>query len=301
MDSARSVKWIIAACLLLSACGSPASDSAAPAPASTPVPPLAVGAVMNMSYTMTSLNAAPNIYALTDGIFQRGTDVNSQDYVLVQLLKQMAFGDLNGDNAGDAAVLLAENFGGTGTFVSLIAVLNQGGKPVQAGVVAIDDRPNPHSLKIESGKVILDTAIHSFQDPMCCPAFEVKQTYGLTKGGLTLQNFVSKTPSGAERKITIESPANGAQVFGAVQVKGNVTVAPFENNLVYSFYDGLGNKLTQGPIKVQAKDLGGPGIFDGNVPLNSIPAGLVVRLEVADLSAADGSILAMDSVELVVK
>ncbi len=56
-----------------------------------------------------------------------------------------------------------------------------------------------------------------------------------------------------------------------------------------------------GALSVSAADLGAPGTFDTIIPIGSALSGAVIRLEVQDISAADGSLLAMDSVELVVK
>jgi hypothetical protein len=60
-------------------------------------------------------------------------------------------------------------------------------------------------------------------------------------------------------------------------------------------------ELASGPIQVTAAEMGGPGTFDSIISLGSILSGTVVRIEIQDLSAADGSLLAMDSAELVVK
>ena len=50
-----------------------------------------------------------------------------------------------------------------------------------------------------------------------------------------------------------------------------------------------------------AAQLGGPGTFDAAVSVGNILSGATVRVQIQDVNAADGSLLAMDSVELVVK
>ena len=116
-----------------------------------------------------------------------------------------------------------------------------------------------------------------------------------------MTDYTTFTPDGKPRTITIESPANGTEVFSSVQIKGHVAIAPFENNLAYSIYDVSGVELSAGAITVTAPDLGAPGTFDAVIPLGNILSGAVITIEVQDISAADGSLLAMDSVELVVK
>ena len=90
-------------------------------------------------------------------------------------------------------------------------------------------------------------------------------------------------------------------MFTSVPIKGTVAIAPFENNLAYRIFDVSGIELAAGPISVSAPDLGAPGTFDAIIPLGSTLSGSIIRVEVQDISAADGSLLAMDSVELVVK
>jgi hypothetical protein len=54
-------------------------------------------------------------------------------------------------------------------------------------------------------------------------------------------------------------------------------------------------------VAVIAPDLGAPGTFDTTINIGGLLSGSVIRIEIQDISAADGSLLAMDSVELVVK
>ena len=103
----------------------------------------------------------------------------------------MAFGDLNGDGSADAAVLLAENYGGSGVFVSLLAILNVGGHPVQAAAHMVDDRPKIRGLHIEGREIVLNADIHGPGDPSCCAAFAVSQVYGLSKSDLELRRLSS--------------------------------------------------------------------------------------------------------------
>jgi hypothetical protein len=118
---------------------------------------------------------------------------------------------------------------------------------------------------------------------------------------LDITNYATFTPDGRPRTIQIESPADGTEVSSSVQLKGSVAIAPFENNLAYSIKDGAGVELSRGSVNVTAADPGGPGTFDATIPLGTILSSTVIFIEIQDISAADGSLLAMDSVELVVK
>ncbi len=297
---------ILLAVVCLAACG-PAAAPATPTPLPTPtaapspvptataLPVLTVEQLMNFQYHTPQYDKT---VTLKDGNYTAGSGT---DYFSVVMQANVAFGDLNGDGLPDAAVLLAENGGGSGVFVSLLAMINQGGQPLQSGAVLIDDRPRVDSLAIQDGKIVLGALIHGPNDPMASPTLAVTETYTLAQDGLALVRFTSQTSDGQERSITIQSPAPGAQVGGTVQVKGEMPIAPFENTLAYSLYDAAGKELAKGPFAVQSNGAGGPATFDAAVSLPSLPSGTVVRLELSDLSAADGSPLAIDSVELKVE
>ncbi len=114
-------------------------------------------------------------------------------------------------------------------------------------------------------------------------------------------DFTTFTPAGQPRTITIEVPLDGAEIYSSVQFRGRVAVAPFENNLVYRIYDISGIELAAGAMPVSAQELGGPGTFNMVIAVGNALSGAVIRIEIQDISAADGSLFAMDSVELVVK
>jgi hypothetical protein len=116
-----------------------------------------------------------------------------------------------------------------------------------------------------------------------------------------MTNFASSTADGKQRTIEIKSPADGSAVTGSLQLSGDVSVAPFENNLSYIVYDEASNQLAAGPVTITATTQGSPGTFSVPISLTGIPSGTTIYLEVRDLSAADGSLLAMDSVKLLTK
>jgi hypothetical protein len=102
----------------------------------------------------------------------------------VTLIEPYAFGDLNGDGMDDAAVLLVENSGGSGSFVYLAAVLNQDGKPVNKATRLLGDRVQIQALRIESGQIRVETLTHAPNDPLCCPSQESISTFNLEESEL---------------------------------------------------------------------------------------------------------------------
>ena len=83
-------------------------------------------------------------------------------------------------------------------------------------------------------------------------------------------------------------------VRAPVEVRGRVTVGPFENNLRGRVYDADGRVIGEGPVMVTPDalgTLGGPGSLQGTIPVRA-PHNGPARVEVAELSMRDGSLMA---------
>lgn len=264
---------------------------------STPAPQfeLSEALLRNMTYQSPYFNIP---VTLQDGQYRLSNDAGTQT---VDLLSHIAFGDLNGDGLNDAVVLLAENGGGSGTFVSLVAILNQNGQAVQAGSILVDDRPVINSLSISNRQIVLDGVIHSLSDTMTSPTIPALQIYLLDETGLQRVSLTSPTPSGGVHAITITSPQWGERVTGSVRVIGEMPIGPFENNLLYQLVDAAGNVLDASGFQVQSDGIGGPATFDNTINLPTLASGQSVWLELKELSMADGSPMAIARVKLIVE
>mgnify|MGYP000847469560 CR=1 FL=1 len=214
----------------------------------------------------------------------------------VEMLPEIAIGDLNDDQVDDAALLLAENGGGTGVFVSLVVVASNGDEYEQVGSFAIDDRPIIQSLAIQDGEILLKAIIHDVDDAMIEPTLKVKETFRLFNQFLTITSLSSTNRGGIERSIRLDLPVDGSEVSNPVQIKGSMPVAPFENNLSLTVYDLNGLVLYQSGFMVTADNPGEPATFDSSVIIENLPANTWVRLELAELSMADGSLININSV-----
>lgn len=268
--------------------------------ASTPVSvPEEAKEIRNAQYQLGATDAL-QVVQLADGKFEQGT-AGSNDYMSITLMDVAAVGDLDGDGRDDVAALVSENYGGTGVFVFLAVYTDVNGEFTFQTSRIVDDRPQLNAISIENGEIFLDAVIHGTDEPMCCPTLRTTRHYRFVDNQLDMTDYTTFTPDGKPRTITIEAPAPGTEVFTSVPLKGQVAIAPFENNLVYRIYDVSGIELSAGAIAVTAPDLGAPGSFDVLIPLGNVLSGTVIWIEVQDISAADGSLLAMDSVELVVK
>jgi hypothetical protein len=130
---------------------------------------------------------------------------------------------------------------------------------------------------------------------------ETTRRYQLIGINLVTRDYSTKTPVGHPRTISIEAPVDGIEVSGIVRIKGNITIAPFENNLIYRVFDMGGVELSAGPINVDAPEMGAPGTFEKAIDLGYILTNTSVRITVEDINVADGSLFAMDSVILQVR
>lgn len=277
----------------------PASETPAPTLTPTSLPDY-VTRIRNAEYQLAVTDAL-RVVQLSNGQYEQGSP-DGTDYVSVTVTDFVASGDLNGDGRDEVAVLVAENYGGSGVFMFLAVYASLGGDLRFQTSIIVDDRPLINALSIEEGEIFLDATIHGAEDPFCCPTLKTTQRYELgATGQLELVEFSSFTPDDRPRIITIESPAAGTEVSSSFSIRGRVSIAPFENNLVYRIYSTGDVELAVGSITVSAEELGGPGTFDEIISLGTILTGTTIRIELQDLSAADGSLLAMDSVELVVK
>lgn len=255
--------------------------------------------IRNAEYQLGTSDAL-KVVQLKDGKFEQGTP-GSEDFTSISMTDFVAIGDLNADGTEDAAALVSENYGGTGVFVFLVVYSKENETWAFQTSSMVDDRPELRELSIANNEIFLDAVIHGTDDPMCCPALHTMRHYRFVDNLLEMVDYTTFTADGKPRTITIESPADGTEVFTTVPIKGKVAIAPFENNLVYRIFDVSGIELSAGAITVTAPDLGAAGTFDAVIPLGKVLSGALIRVEVQDQSAADGSLLAMDSVELVVQ
>lgn len=256
---------------------------------------LSLNQFKNYSFISPSLNETVQ---LKDGKYETGSGTT---YESLQLLDQAGFGDLNGDGNTDAAVLLAENNGGSGVFVYLVALVKQADGYAQSSPILIDDRPNIEGVSINNNHVHLEGKIHGTSDSMANPTMLVDEEYELVRSRLIITRRVS-TISSAERSITIDAPTENSEVSSSFNVKGSMPIGPFENTLAYRFYDSAGILLVEQPLAVQSDGAGGPATINATVQLpNTVSSGANLLFVLAEQNMADGSDLCLNSVNLTVK
>ena len=143
---------------------------------------LTIEALKNAEYNSEfSLNGRIRLF---NGIYRGKIVPDSATELVVLLSNKMAFGDLNGDAAEDAAVILITDLGGSGTFYHLGVVINQNGSPKHVASQLLGDRVKVESLSIRSGTIAVEMTTHGPYDPLCCPTLHVTWNYVLQEGRL---------------------------------------------------------------------------------------------------------------------
>jgi heat shock protein HslJ/LysM repeat protein len=134
---------------------------------------------------------------LTDGKYEGAPFVEggASRPTVTLIPEPVGYGDLNGDGQADAAVLLAESSGGSGTFIYLAAMVVQDGGPQNVATTLLGDRVQVQSLTIEAGQIVVKELTFGPDDPMCCPSQEAVKTFELQ--GDQLVETSSQTGAGA--------------------------------------------------------------------------------------------------------
>jgi heat shock protein HslJ len=149
-----------------------------------PAERLTVSALKNTSYSGIQDIGGP--VRLQAGTWQgRPPMPGSASVPRVDFLGRLAArGDLTGDGIEEAAVLLASNFGGSGVFLHVAIVGQQGSGLRNLDTRFVGDRIQVRDLRIESGQVVLDVVRAGPNDPSCCPTEVVSLRMRMTGGHL---------------------------------------------------------------------------------------------------------------------
>lgn len=291
------------------------TDTSVTAPDHPGDPGLSLDQVENAEITI-EFDKSELSFALAGGSYQSATG-NDPSRIKVTMSDAVAFGDLDGDTVDDAAIVIRVRSGagqgadqGSGggrgeseTSEYVIALLSQDGVPVQAGYHLVGAGARVETVSIADGEVVVQANVAGPEQSTGGPKTPITSTLRLPLvlgGGLLLHvSQTSETAAGDVREISITSPEDGTPVIDFVEIRGNVTIAPFENNLVYHVYDPDGVELAEGPLAVESSGPGETGTFDTFVELTSLGCTGDILVTVSDVDAANGSVLAMDSVALV--
>jgi len=139
--------------------------------------------LLNATY---ATSVTPRGAALHDGTFEAEAAPGSASKVIVRLADIAAFGDLDGNLAPDAAVVLVSSGGGSGTFVELAAVRNEHGTAHPVSTVLLGDRILVREVRIEGRRILVRLRVRGATDPFSLRTREISRHYALDGNSLVL-------------------------------------------------------------------------------------------------------------------
>jgi heat shock protein HslJ len=138
-------------------------------------------------------------------------------------------GDLDGDGAEEAVVVLAQSSGGSGTF-NYLAVVKRAESGLQnVATTPLGDRVQIRSARIDGGKLLVSVVRAGENDAMCCPG-ELADL-GWTLSGGTLSPVAAAGPSG---RLSLDTLAGTEWVLRAWDLD---EPAPAEPEVTLAYQD----------------------------------------------------------------
>lgn len=145
-----------------------------PPPSATPETGTYTGAVFEIEGVQVQL---------VDGLSEAPAAAGSTARVVTRYFGNDAVGDLNGDGQDDAAFLVTQEGGGSGTFFYLVAALREGSGYAGANAILVGDRIAPQSTRIEDGMIVVNYADRKPEDSFTTPpSVGVSRTFQVQKG-----------------------------------------------------------------------------------------------------------------------
>lgn len=182
--------------------------------------------------TYRGLESPDGDFALVDGRWEgEPFDEGGASRPAVSLARDFRIlGDLDGDGSEEAAVVLAQSSGGSGTFDYLAVVGRAGdGEVVNVATVALGDRVQIRQAGIEDGRLVVDGVRAGPEDAACCPGEMVRWTWILSDGRL------EEVASEITGRLSFEALAGSEWVLRKWSWD---EPAPAEPEVVVSYLDG---------------------------------------------------------------
>ena len=221
----------VAAALLLTACQ---SKTEAPKAAAQPVAALTAAPTLEelKNATYSGLADLPGSVTLKDGRWEGepfAPGAASRPSVTLAPGFRVT-GDLDGDGADEAVVVLAQSSGGSGTFNSLAAVKRTAAGLQNVATTALGDRVAIRSARIDGGKLLVSVVRAGEKDAMCCPG-ELADL-GWTLSGGRLSPLATAAPTG---RLSLDTLAGTEWVLRAWDFD---EPAPAEPAVTLAYKDG---------------------------------------------------------------
>jgi hypothetical protein len=153
--------------------------AAASTPPATPEPTDTVETLLESLGNIAYRGVLDQPIRLTGGYFEGSpfVEAGASRPTVMLLPEPVALGELDGDGQQDAAVLLAMNSGGSGTYIYLATVELRDGAWTNTATTLLGDRVQLHGLTIEDDQISLTLLSHGPDDPACCPTLATTRRF----------------------------------------------------------------------------------------------------------------------------
>lgn len=127
---------------------------------------------INMSKDIKNITYVINgeTFNLVGGIASNETAPGSSTKNTLSIFGEPVYGDLNGDEQKkDAAIILVNNTGGSGTFYYAVLAININGEYKATNALLLGDRIAPQTVEINDGTALFNYAERKAGEPMTTP------------------------------------------------------------------------------------------------------------------------------------
>lgn len=128
--------------------------------------------------------------SLVNGHAESPAAPGSSSMITTDYFGNEAAGDLNGDGVPDAAFILTQSTGGSGTFYYVVAALKTAQGYEGTSAVLLGDRIAPQTTQIEYGEVVVNYADRAKGEPMTA-----QPSVGVTKYLVVANNALTEIPA----------------------------------------------------------------------------------------------------------
>ena len=176
--------------------------------------------------TYSGFKDVPSPVTLIDGRWDAASARQSITFVG----ELRATGDLNGDGAGDAVVLLSENTGGSAERVYVAVVTTSNGQLQNLATRSPGPNVRIRRLRIVERTVVVDAVQVGVDDTMCCPSDLVTRTF-------VLKDTTLDEPEPATHTGRLTAAAAG-QTEWVLRRSTSAEPAPSEPRVTLRYHDG---------------------------------------------------------------
>lgn len=127
---------------------------------------------LNISFTISGKS-----YILTDGKYEGEVAPESESKEIIMVFGGAVYGDFNGDSIKDAALLITQNSGGSGTFFYVVEAINHNGTFKGTNAMLLGDRIAPQNMMVENGRAVVNFAERKAGEPFSTPPSIGKSVY----------------------------------------------------------------------------------------------------------------------------